>query len=287
MSDDFGTVNMNRAARARELEILRQQYRSHRDALAQLAAEAPSEQLAGEYQRLIAIVDDSLRRIDDLEALPAAGRPRRDAVPPAPGIAGTGAAATATPAAATVADHQLHTTDDYAETVVTDPAPGSRTLFIILGAVAVLAILGWLIWRSSDRGPRDTAVADTAPVVEPAEPDTPAETGTVVETSAAAALTARPATHDYGIINKGTRATRQFEIRNTGDTPVKIQIARSTCRCLYYEYAETIAPKGTESVTVTVDGAKAKAGTLDENIKVSSKSDESISTNLRVRATIE
>lgn len=286
MSDDFGTVNMNRAARARELEILRQQYRSHRDALAQLVADAPSEQLAAEYQRLIAIVEESLQRIEELDTLPgSAARPRRDRGPAAPAVSAAAAATHAAPATG-VGDRQLDTSPEYAETVASDPAPSSRMLFIILGAVAVLAILGWLIWRSSDRASDDVAAQnDTVPVAEQAEPDT--ETGTVVESTAVAELSARPASHDYGVIRKGTRATRQFEIRNDGTEPMKIQIARSTCRCLYYEYAETLAPRTSEGVTVTIDGAKAKAGVLEENVKVTSKTDPSIATTMRVRAKIE
>src|SRR3954452_5815403 len=84
MSDDFGTVNVKRGDRAREIEVLRQHYRTHRHALArmvpdaaaeQVAAEharmvpdAPAEQLAEEYQQLIASIDDSLRNLDELEA---------------------------------------------------------------------------------------------------------------------------------------------------------------------------------------------------------------------------
>src|ERR1700756_4303153 len=66
-SDDFGTVNVKRGDRAREIEILRQNYRAHRDALVQMAREAPSEQLATEYQRLIRSIETSLARLNDLE----------------------------------------------------------------------------------------------------------------------------------------------------------------------------------------------------------------------------
>src|SRR6266542_715914 len=59
MSDDFGTVNVRRGDRAREIEVLRQHYRGHRDALSRLVADAPTEQLAGEYQRLITNIDEA------------------------------------------------------------------------------------------------------------------------------------------------------------------------------------------------------------------------------------
>src|ERR1051326_3311987 len=66
-TDDFGTVNVKRGDRAREIEILRQNYRAHRDALVQMTREAPSEQLATEYQRLIRNIETSLARLNDLE----------------------------------------------------------------------------------------------------------------------------------------------------------------------------------------------------------------------------
>ena len=67
MSDDFGTVNVKRGDRAREIEVLRQHYRMHRDALMRMIPDAPTEQLAAEYQRLVASIDASLRKLDEVE----------------------------------------------------------------------------------------------------------------------------------------------------------------------------------------------------------------------------
>jgi uncharacterized protein (DUF2141 family) len=86
-----------------------------------------------------------------------------------------------------------------------------------------------------------------------------------------ASLKIDPATQDYGTIRKGTRAVRQFQITNNSDEPISIEVARSACRCLFYEYQSLIPPKAKETLTVTVDGAKAKAGVLRENLKVSKK----------------
>src|SRR5258706_14090255 len=52
MSDDFGTVNARRGDRAREIDVMRQQYRTHRDTLQRLAADAPTYHLAAEDHRL-------------------------------------------------------------------------------------------------------------------------------------------------------------------------------------------------------------------------------------------
>jgi hypothetical protein len=289
MSDEFGTMNLRGGDRMRELDALRLHYRSHRDTLQKLAAEAPSEHMAAEYQRMIAVIDASLRKIDDLEG-----------TVPHPQRRPTSSSAITTPALplkddissrATAADQPLETGTMYEETTVTEVDNGSRTLLIIAAAVVVMAILGWLIWRSGSRDGRDTSSAtstsrtETTQVVE-ATPDTVATAAPEPE-GAADGLSAKPATQDYGVINKGTRATRQFEIRNNTGATVNIQLARSTCRCLYYEYSEVIAPGTSETVTVTVDAAKAKAGALNEPIQVSAKKDPAVKTLIRVKATIE
>jgi hypothetical protein len=102
----------------------------------------------------------------------------------------------------------------------------------------------------------------------------------------AAALATRPQSHDYGVVRKGTRTTRQYEITNNSEEPVSIVVSRSACRCLYYEHAPVVPPKAKESITVTVDGAKAKAGTLRETIKVTSKADPDTGTSFDVIATV-
>src|ERR1043166_8514036 len=67
MSDDFGTVNVSRADRAREIDEMRQQFRRHRESLQQLAADAPTERFASEYNRLIAEIDAAMAKVDELE----------------------------------------------------------------------------------------------------------------------------------------------------------------------------------------------------------------------------
>src|SRR5690348_7466957 len=88
MGDEFGTVNVRASARSREIEMIRQHYRAHRDTLGRLAAEAPSEHLANEYSRLMADIDSSLRKLDELE-----GRGPSAATPPpaAPPLAASAA----------------------------------------------------------------------------------------------------------------------------------------------------------------------------------------------------
>src|SRR5256885_16220967 len=71
MPEEFGTVNLKQGAQTREIELLRRHYRQHRDSLTRLIGDAPTEHLASEYHRLIAEIDMSVRKLDDLEGKPA------------------------------------------------------------------------------------------------------------------------------------------------------------------------------------------------------------------------
>src|SRR5688500_20033642 len=75
MSDDFGTINVRKGERTREIEVLRQHYRQHREGLARMTADAPTEHLAAEYQRLIIEIDRALGKLNELEGAGAAPPP--------------------------------------------------------------------------------------------------------------------------------------------------------------------------------------------------------------------
>ncbi|HVR40462.1 MAG TPA: DUF1573 domain-containing protein [Thermoanaerobaculia bacterium] len=248
--DDFSTVSAKRGERAREIEILRQQYLKHRDALTAMNDEAPSEHLANEYQRLIREIDTAMGKLDEL---------------------------------ASPVSRPLVTPPTIEEEIPAENGGGSqsRVVLILIIGVVVLAIIVYLIWlASSDRGPAvtetstTTTVTTTAPVTTP--PPAPEEP-----------LAVSPASADYGTIRKGTRATRQFEISNRSEEPISIQVGRSTCHCLYYEHAAVVAPKGKESITVTVDGARAPVGELRETVKVSQKGSTTVEAMFEVHARIE
>ena len=270
MSDEFGTVNIRRGERSREIEVLRQHYRTHREALTRMAGEAPTEHLAAEYQRLIADIDNSLGKLDEMEAHG-----------PAPAAAPPGQRPLVVPA---------DTTSTY-DAPFGPRGSSSRIFLIVFAGLVVLAAIGWMIWRaSSDRR------AVERPVIEQpvsTATDAPAETATVVPAmtpvpiTAAVSIRVTPAVQDYGIIRRGTRAVREFELTNTGETPVTIEVARSACRCLYYDYnGKKIPPKAHETITVTVDAARAKASTIDERLTVTAKEDPSATATIGVRAEI-
>jgi hypothetical protein len=285
MSDDFGTVTVKKGDRAREIEVLRQHYNVHRETLTQMVPDAPTEHLAAEYKRIIADIDASIRKLDELDRVPsttAAGLNETQRMGTSPGNRPL-----VTPIAEPVTDHGIASYDPPADR---PSGNSSRVLLMLVIALAVLGVIGWLIWRaSSDRKPTGPQVIEqpattTSTVAETAAP------GTVVPTAVeVSSIRITPEVADYGVIRKGTRAVRQFEITNTTSTPLSFVVARSACRCLYYEYnAKTkLAPKAKEALTVTVDGARAKAGALEEQIAVTSKDDPNAKGTIGVRAVIK
>jgi hypothetical protein len=285
--DDFGTINVKRGERAREIEVLRQHYRQHREALARMTMDAPTEHLASEYQRLIVEIDRALGKLNELEggagatAVPPPMPPPNPMPMPMPKTE-PGMRPLATSPIAEEAEPRRRT----AELPVGAAEPRSRVPLIVAIALVALALIGWLIWRASkDRG-EGTIIAetDTNAVVSTAPDTAVEEPQPAVEASV---LGASPASHDYGVIRKGTRAVRQFEITNTSDEPLSVEVARSTCRCLYYEHAPVIPPKAKETLTVTIDGAKAKAGELREAVKITKKGDPTVTASVEVNATIQ
>ncbi len=273
MAEDFGTVNLKQGSQTREIELLRRHYRAHRDALSRLISDAPTEHLAAEYQRLITDIDTAVRKLDELEGKRATsiadtnpmirtGPGTRPLVRPSEPAAPTPATANQ-PAAGS--------------------SPQSRIAIIVVAGIVVLAIIGWLIWRASSE--RKAATPSTEqPIMSTNAAPLPAVTPAP---AAVLRLKITPAVADYGVIRKGTRAVRQFEITNSSDGVVEIDVARSTCRCLFYDYNGKLPAKGKESITVTVDGARAKAGPLQEEIEVHAKNDPSVTATFGVHATIK
>ena len=238
MSDDFGTVS---ARRAREIEVLRK----HRESLVKMLAD----------------VDAQLRELGEITApvIPPPARPAAHPIESRP-IVNTAA-----------------TYDDEPADTVAQPGGGPRILILAGVALLALALIGWLIWRASSDRPAatETVVEETATDTAATAAEDNVADGTAVEPGtiapASAQMRVTPRSQDYGLIRKGTRATRQYQFRNDGEEPVTITVSRSACRCLYYEYEALVPPKATETITVTVDGAKAKAGNLRETIEVTAK----------------
>jgi hypothetical protein len=281
MSDDFGTLSVKRGDRAREIEILRQHYREHRDALARMIQEAPSEQLAAEYQRLVRSIDASLSKLEDLGRVEEPSDvTETDVIPdrqqlgqrPEPGMK---------PLSATPAAGMYDTTPGGATSQ-------SRVALIVIAGLVVLGIIGTLIWRASrERAAQSPVTTETTAVASDTAAPATVAPQPIAPAPAASAFSVAPAIADYGTIRKGTRAVRQIEITNTTAKQLDFTVSRSQCRCLYYEYKGKLAPNKKETLTVTVDGAKAKAGSLVETLTIAAKKDPSITTTVQVTATIK
>lgn len=267
MSDDFGTIH---GRRTKEIDVLRR----HREALLKMLAD----------------VDAQLSELGEITTpLLRTPPPTQHVAAPPP------SSAPSVPKDDSLGSRPILNTASYEDSDATAQPGGGMRILIILGiAVIALALIGWLIWRaSSDRPKADAVIEETTTPAEPAStaPDTVGDAGpgTVApapEPVQAGTMSVAPRSHDYGLIRKGTRATRQFQFRNDSDEPVTISVSRSACRCLFYEYEALVPPKATETITVTVDGAKAKAGTLRETIRVAPKSGGAPGTSFDVIATI-
>src|SRR5882724_7707966 len=141
MAEEFGTVNVKRGDRAQEIELLRQHYNLHRDTLMRMVPDAPTQHLAAEYQRLVADIDDSIRKLGALDSSTTdAGVSESPRTAP-------GNRPLVSPAA--VSERPI---TSYA---IPNEAPSnnsSRLLLMLFIFVAILGVIGWLIWRaSSDR----------------------------------------------------------------------------------------------------------------------------------------
>jgi hypothetical protein len=312
MSDDFGTVNVRRGDRGREIEVLRQHYRRHREALAGLIAESPTDHLANEYGRLVRDIDASLAKLDEIEGKGASAAasapgavPRIGAISPRTGLSREGETSNAGPV--------REQTEPGARPLI--PPPGiandsasrgeegayeppaatasSRLPIIMIFGLLVLGAIGYLIWHASSdhRSAPSTIVESPAPVT-PATETTGSASRAARTTRGVAAtppsgLSVAPVVADFGIIRKGTRAARQFEITNNTADPVQIQVARSQCRCLFYEYSGKIPGRKKDTITVTIDGARVKSGAVAENVTVSAKGNASLSATFEVQAAVK
>lgn len=288
MSDEeFGTVNVKSQNMARELEALRQRYIAHRDTIGRLEADAPSEQLAVRYAELRHEIELALRKVDELGdargTLPAARTstaPGTAAVPPttrATPAAAAGIAATVASGATTAPRREnwqnrsvLSDIDESTQPVEVVSDSNRRLLIIAIATLVVLGLLGALAYRySRNRAAQKPVIVEQTRTDTAAPSSTAPATSTTTEAAAPASdLVITPPTHDFGVIRKGTRAVRQFRLENHSAKPMTLSIKRSSCRCLWFDYDTKLAPKSSSILAVTVDGAKAKTGALNETVEV-------------------
>lgn len=255
---------------ARDFEALRQRYLEHKQLLDQLVGDAPTETLAQRYRQISAEIVQSLQKLDDLER--EGGSDLSAFAPPLEQPQQVSGRRTAPGMKPLRTDPQTRPVAP----VVPVANTGPRTILILAVGVLVLAVLGFFLWRFATGGEAsetETEITETA-------------TATVATAPVRPTLTVEPVSQNYGTVRKGTRATRQFELLNHSDQPVTVRAERSECRCLWFEYADTIPPQGSTTLTVTVDGSKASQGPLQETVQVVSKANPSIGTSFEVVAQI-
>lgn len=259
MSDEWNTVNIRPGAGGvlREIDLLRRRYADHRSTLERLAADAPTEQLARRYRQLIGELEASMARIAELEM---GSEEDRNAEP--------------------LDDHDPRWREPE-EAVTADESPRrALPILVALAALFIIGVIGLFAWNWV-RG--DAEPESPAAIVEPSEREPAIEPDPAAQE---VALTATPDQQSYGELRRGTRAVRQFEIANNTDETLPISVLRSDCRCLWFEYADTIPPRGTTTLTVTVDGAKAPEGTLRETIQIVSKTEPPVTIAVEVVAEV-
>lgn len=88
-------------------------------------------------------------------------------------------------------------------------------------------------------------------------------------------LTFDMATIDYGTIQKNADPIRKFTFTNTGDAPLLITNAKSSCGCTVPVYpTEAIAPGATSEIEVRYDTKR--VGLINKSITITSNAGEPI-----------
>lgn|SRR5690625_972218 len=89
---------------------------------------------------------------------------------------------------------------------------------------------------------------------------------------------------DFGEIVQGTHVEHLFTFTNTGDAPLVITNARSSCGCTVPEYTrEPVAPGESGELLVKFDGSG--RGTVSKNITLTTNTEKG-NERLRIRATV-
>jgi hypothetical protein len=277
MNEEYGTINVERQQMMREIDTLKERYLAQRETLRQLETEAPSEELAARYREIQSEIEGAIRKLTELGHPPVTRRTSPSTKIPA---------VTAPPA--TIADRPLHGGGivDHAAPSETPTANAQRLALMVGVALIVLIALAFLVMRGFRNKPRaETRVAETQTATTTTTTTTVAPVTPVVEESGAIGVS--PSSHDFGTIRKGTRAVRQFKLENHSDAPVSVAIARSKCRCLWFDFDEKIPAKSSTILAITVDGAKAAAGNLAETVEISNKKDKTEKATIQLSALIE
>ena len=132
--------------------------------------------------------------------------------------------------------------------------------------------------QNSETQPAKDTKATGTQSVQPAQTTQPAVQSQPVQISpGSGSVTAQPAvpkniawnenTHDFGKVKQNDPAEVTFTFKNTGDAPVVVTSARSSCGCTVAEYTkEPVKPGATGTVKATYNSAR--VGAFNKSVTV-------------------
>lgn len=275
---DDGSSRGGRAV-DREIERLKTVYRQHADALASLAASAPTKALARKYSDLIGEINRSILGLDDPGALARRSTAERAHPPSEPPRARPPSPSRPPAVAAAASEVKLRTEPGSYPVVVESEAGALGRIVLILGlAILVIAVLAFFVWKFGDAPSTKGSPAEVSKPV-PSVTDVPAS-------APLPGLEVSPQVQDFGVVYKGTRVARAFEITNTSDRDLTIEIERSECRCLWFDHPPMIPAGGKVALTIAVDGGLAEPGLVSETVVISMKEPPRRATEVLITAEI-
>jgi hypothetical protein len=273
-NEDWSDRELDPGAKAvdREIDRLKRVYAQHAETLSTLATSAPTKALARRYGDLIGEINRSILALDDPGAMIPRGTAERP-IDPEP-RATPPVVQPPRPATPSVSEVKLRT-EPGTSMISAEPESGvfGRIVLILAMALILIGALAFLVWKFSGESQAPAPPPAVVEVPEPAlVPEPP--------------LRATPEAQDFGVVLKGTRVARTFEVANNTDRDVTIEIERSKCRCLWFDYPRVIPARGRIVVSVAVDGGRAETGLVSEAIVIATKHEPRVATEVQVTAQV-
>jgi hypothetical protein len=93
--------------------------------------------------------------------------------------------------------------------------------------------------------------------------------------------------HDFGQVKAGSKVTKKFSFKNTGDNPYVIQNAKGSCGCTVPQYPKKpIQPGETGKITVNYNPGRKVTGVQNNSVTLTGNT-EPRKTKLRIKANVQ